>query len=150
MNSIEKIQNWGDRHHPKWVDYFRIILGLTLIWKGVAFATNLHAFTLLMQNAMLSIAISISLMAHAIIVLHIIGGLLIALGTHTRLFCLLNLPVLITAVFFINLPEHIFRPYSEFWFSCIVLIGLVCFLIEGDGVLSIEHEKTTASTLDDV
>jgi putative oxidoreductase len=141
MNMLTKIQNWGDRHHPKWLDYVRIALGLILIWKGIAFAANLHSFTNLMQDAVLGTAITISLLAHMIIVFHIIGGLLIALGTHTRMFCLLNLPILFIAVFFVNLPEHIFRPYSEFWLSGLVLIGLVCFLIEGDGVLSIEHER---------
>lgn len=141
MNVLTKVQNWGNHHHPKWIDYFRILLGLVLIWKGIAFASNLQAFTNMMKDAMLGVAVSISLMAHIIIVLHIIGGILIAIGSQTRLFCALNLPILIVAVFFVNLRADIFRPYAEFWVSCVVLIGLVCFLIEGNGVLSIEHEK---------
>jgi putative oxidoreductase len=140
MKVLSKIQEWGDQHHPKWLDFFRMALGLILIWKGVAFAFNLHAFTSLMENAGLGTAVSISLIAHMIIVLHMIGGLMIALGTHTRMFCLLNLPVLLVAVFYVNLPGQIFRPYSEFWFSCIVAIALICFLVEGDGVLSIEND----------
>jgi putative oxidoreductase len=143
MKILSKIQEWGDQHHPKWLDFIRIALGIILIWKGIAFAFNLSAFTSLMEDAGLGTAVSISLIAHLIIVFHVIGGLMIALGTHTRLFCLLNIPILLVAVFFVNLPEHIFRPYSEFWFSCIVTIGLICFLIEGDGVLSIEHERNT-------
>ncbi|AMP98322.1 DoxX family protein [Pedobacter cryoconitis] len=139
MNLLSKIQDWGDHHHPKWLDYLRIVLGITLIWKGVAFALNLHAFTVLMEDSGLGTAVSISLIAHLIIALHIIGGLLIALGTHTRLFCLLIIPILMVAVFYVNFPQQqIFRPYSEFWLSCLVLAGLICFLIEGDGVLSIE------------
>jgi len=142
MNLISKIQDWGDHHHPKWLDYLRIVLGITLIWKGVAFALNLHAFTILMENSGLGTAVTISLLIHLIIALHIIGGLLIALGTHTRLFCLLIIPILIVAVFYVNFPnQQIFRPYSEFWLSCLVLAGLICFLIEGDGVLSIEPVK---------
>jgi putative oxidoreductase len=147
MNLISKIQDWGDHHHPKWLDYLRIVLGITLIWKGVAFALNLHAFTVLMENSGLGTAITISLLAHLIIALHIIGGLLIALGTHTRIFCLLIIPILIVAVFYVNFPnQQIFRPYSEFWLSCLVLAGLICFLIEGNGVLSIETvRKSTVS-----
>jgi len=141
MKTLSRILEWGDRHHPKWLDYLRMALGLTLIWKGLAFAFNLHAFTLLMDNAGLGTAVSLSLIAHLIIVLHMIGGLMIALGTHTRMFCLLNLPVLLVAVFYVNLPEQIFRPYSEFWFSCIVTLALVCFFVEGDGVLSVEYDK---------
>ncbi|SEB19478.1 DoxX family protein [Pedobacter hartonius] len=143
MKVLSKIQEWGDQHHPKWLDFIRMALGLTLIWKGVAFAFNLHAFTSLMENAGLGTAVSLSLIAHAIIALHLIGGLMIALGSHTRMFCLLNMPILLVAVFYVNLPGQIFRPYSEFWFSCAVTLALVCFLIEGDGVLSIENDRQT-------
>lgn len=141
MELIAKIQRWGDRHHPKWLDYFRILLGVILMWKGIQFATNLDAFTALMKDASLGKATSISLMAHVIIVLHIIGGLMIAVGTQTRIVCLLNLLILFGAVFFVNLREDIARPYAEIWLSSFVLIGLLCFLIEGDGIISIEHSK---------
>ena len=111
------------------------------MWKGIQFATNLDAFTALMKDASLGKATSISLMAHVIIVLHIIGGLMIAVGTQTRILCLLNLLILFGAVFFVNLREDIARPYAEIWLSSFVLIGLLCFLIEGDGIISIEHSK---------
>lgn len=139
MDIFKKIQQWGDLHHPIWLDYLRITLGLILIWKGVIFATNLESFNHLMRGAALGTAFSISLFAHLIILLHLIGGLAIALGTNTRLFCLLNIPVLFGAVFFVNLSQGIFVPYSEFWFSTFVLAGLVCFLIEGNGRLSVEY-----------
>ena len=141
MKMLKKIQDWGDHHHPKWLDYFRIALGLVLVWKGISFYTDMEAFSQLMRGAMLGTAVSISLLAHFIIVIHILGGIAIALGTHTRIFSLLNLPILIGAVFFINMSAGIFKPYSEFWLSCLMLIGLVCFIIEGNGILSVESEK---------
>ena len=141
MNLLKKIQNWGDQHHPQWLDYFRIVLGVVLIWKGFSFYTDMEAFSHLMRGAMLGTAVSISLLAHSIIVVHILGGIAITLGTHTRLFCLLNLPILIGAVFFINVSGGIFKPYAEFWFSSLVLVGLVCFIVEGNGILSVEREK---------
>ncbi len=141
MELFTKIQKWGDNHHPVWLDYFRMLLGLILIWKGIQFATNLEAFTTLMKDASLGKATSISLLAHLIIVFHLIGGILIALGSHTRMFCFLNLLILFGAVFFVNLREDVARPYAELWLSSFVFIGLLCFLIEGDGVISIEHEK---------
>ncbi len=140
MNLLKKIQEWGDDHHPKWLDYFRIILGLILIWKGFAFATNLQAFDHLMRGTMLGTAFSISLAAHLIIVFHLVGGLAIVLGTYTRTFCLINLPILVGAVFFINFSAGIFQPYAEFWLSSIVLLGLICFSIEGNGILSVDRK----------
>jgi len=141
MNFITKITAWGDDHHPKALDYFRIVLGLVLIWKGVEFSLNLQAFSNLMKASNLGFAASISLIAHLIIVFHIIGGLLIALGTYTRVFCLVNIPILITAVLFINSNQAVLKPYSEFWLSLFVLVGLLCFLVEGNGKISVEHHR---------
>lgn len=149
MNALTKIQNWGDRHHPKWLDIFRVILGLILIWKGVAFIMNLRALTAYLIESRiddkLSIAISINLLVHVIIALHLIGGFCIALGINTRLCCLLNLPVLIGAVFLVNLQHVLFRPYAEFWLSVLVLLGLICFFIEGNGVWMVEPGKEKAT-----
>lgn len=145
MKALTKIQDWGDRHHPKWLDYFRILLGLVLIWKGIQFASNLQAFDSLIENAGFGIILSVSMVAHMIIVLHIIGGLLIALGSSTRLCCLLNLPILLVAVFYISQQHDIFRPYAEIWLSSFVLMGLIVFLVEGDGVVSIEGAGSAQS-----
>ena len=139
---LKKIQNLGDNHHPKWLDYFRILLGLILVWKGVEFYMNMQIFSNLMRGSFLGTAVGISLLAHMIIVIHIIGGIAIAIGSYTRIFCLINLPILIGAVFFINASHGIFKPYSEFWFSLMVLFGLICFIVEGNGILSVEHEKS--------
>lgn len=145
MSAIKKIQDWGDSHHPAWLDFFRIALGITLVWKGIAFWTNMEAFNALMRGEHLGAAVSISILAHLIILLHIIGGLAITLGTYTRTFSLLNIPILLVATFLINLSHGIFRPYAEFWLSFAVLIGLVCFLIEGNGVFSVERMKSSPS-----
>jgi len=145
MKLLTKIQIWGDHHHPQWLDLFRIALGVILIWKGILFALNLDAFTALMMQHRLGTAVVLSLAAHLIIGLHIIGGFFITIGSHTRLFCLLNLPILIVAVLFVNLSQNIFSPYAEFWLSCSVLAALVCFLIEGDGVWSVEHQNGIAA-----
>lgn len=145
MKLLTKIQIWGDHHHPQWLDLFRIALGVILIWKGILFALNLDAFTALMMQHRLGTAVVLSLAAHLIIGLHVIGGFFITIGSHTRLFCLLNLPILIVAVLFVNLSQNIFSPYAEFWLSCSVLAALVCFLIEGDGIWSVEHQNEIAA-----
>ncbi len=145
MNFITKIRNWGDQHHPKWLDYFRIALGLVLIWKGIAFAFNLSAVSELMSKNNLGTATTISILAHLIILFHIIGGFFITIGSNTRWSCLINLPILFVAVFLINVNQDIFSPYAELWLSSLVLVGLCCFSIEGDGKISVEyHDKTIA------
>ena len=140
MKLLKKIQDWGDRHHPQWLDYFRMLLGIVLIWKGIDFYRHMEVFSQLMRGSMLGTAVSISALAHMIILAHIIGGLAIAIGTHTRFFCIVNLPILIGAVFFINMSAGILNPYSEFWLSSLVLAGLLCFIVEGNGVIAVDRE----------
>jgi putative oxidoreductase len=144
MSVITKIEKWGDTHHPVWIDIFRMILGLVLVWKGVEFALNLDAFSKVMATTGLMTSLGISLFAHVIIMVHIIGGLMITIGTHTRTSCLFQIPILLVAVFYVNLPEHVFKPYSEFWLSVSVLVALVFFLVEGNGPLSVEHDHYKA------
>jgi putative oxidoreductase len=145
MNSLDKLQNWGDRHHPKWLDIFRIALGLVLIWKGIAFLLNLNVLADFLRETGLSYEIGTSVMltllTYAIIAVHIIGGVCITLGTRTRSWCVINLPILLGAVFLVNLRENIFKPYSGFWISVLVLLAIICFFIEGNGHWTVEHNE---------
>jgi uncharacterized membrane protein YphA (DoxX/SURF4 family) len=114
------------------------------MWKGIAFILNLDVLATYLRDTGLTYKIGasvfITVIADLIIALHLIGGVCIALGLRTRLFCLLNLPVLIGAVVFVNLKQNILKPYSEFWLSIIVLLALIGFLIEGNGLFAVEHE----------
>lgn len=143
METISRIQKWGDTHHPFWFGFFRIALGIILCWKGILFATHLSAFTDLMVHTSIVKSFGISLTAHLIILIHTLGGLFIALGTNTRLACLFQIPILLVAIFYVNLPAKIAGLYSEFWLSVSVLIALVFFLIEGNGPLSVERDAST-------
>ena len=145
MKILQKIKLWGNHHQPRWLGFLRIALGLILIWKGIEFILNLNVLATFLRESGLTYkigtAVSITLLTHLIIALHLIGGICIALGIRTRIFCLLNLPVLIGAVFLVNLRQNIFKPYSEFWLSLFVLLLIVCFLIEGNGrLLAVEHD----------
>jgi putative oxidoreductase len=151
MKILEKIKFWGDHHQPKWLGFLRIALGLILIWKGIAFILNLDVLATFLRDSGLTdkigTSVSITLIAHLIIALHLIGGVCITLGIRTRLFCVFTLPVVIGAVFLVNLRQNVLRPYSELWVSIFVLLALICFLIEGNGLLAVEHniEEDTES-----
>jgi len=144
MKIFEEIKFWGNHHQFKWLFFFRIALGLILIWKGIEFILNLGVLATFLRESGLTdkigASVSITIIAHLIIALHLIGGVCITLGIRTRLFCLINLPILIGAVFLVNLRQNIFKPYSELWLSIFVLIAVVCFLIEGNGLFAVEHD----------
>ena len=151
MKTFEKVKLWGNHHNPKWLVIFRVALGLLLIWKGIAFIFNLDVLATFLRETgitdIISASVSITLVADLIIALHLIGGLCIALGVRTRLFCLLNLPVLIGAVFFLYLKDNILKPYSELWLSIPVLLLLIGFIVEGDGQVAVEHDSDKAVDL---
>jgi hypothetical protein len=52
MNYVQRLELWGDRHHPKWLDLLRIALGIFLCLKGIEFATNMGTVMSLMTGTM--------------------------------------------------------------------------------------------------
>jgi putative oxidoreductase len=150
MTTLNKIKFWGDHHNPKWLVFFRIALGLALVWKGIAFILNLNVLADFLHDTGLtdsiSASVSISVLADLIIILHLVGGVCIAFGLRTRLFCMFNLPVLLGAVFLVGLKQSVLKPYSELWLSIIVLLAIIAFLIEGNGQYAVEHDEVQEAT----
>jgi len=72
-------------------------------------------------------------LGHYIVFAHIIGGILITIGLFTRFAALIQIPILLAAVIFVNARGEMLRPYSELFLSLIVLLLLIYFLIAGNG-----------------
>ncbi|HMH35242.1 MAG TPA: hypothetical protein VK543_19540, partial [Puia sp.] len=52
MNIVQRLELWGDSHHPKWVDIIRIGLGIFLCYKGIQFLGNMSVMLNLIKNKM--------------------------------------------------------------------------------------------------
>jgi uncharacterized membrane protein YphA (DoxX/SURF4 family) len=83
-------------------------------------------------------AFAVVLLGHFIVFAHLIGGICLILGVLTRFACLIQIPILLGAVIFINFSKDMFRPYSEILLSIVVLLLLIYFLIIGNGPLSMK------------
>jgi uncharacterized membrane protein YphA (DoxX/SURF4 family) len=138
MNLLQRIESWGDRHHPKWLDFVRIGLGMFLFYLGVVFVQNRDALTALIDESPFLTAMSFWL-AHYIVFAHLAGGLLITLGLLTRVAVIANIPVLLGAVLFVHSPTGLFEVYTQLGLSILVLFLLIFFLIEGSGPVSIDE-----------
>jgi uncharacterized membrane protein YphA (DoxX/SURF4 family) len=132
MNYVERLEHWGDAHHPKWLDFVRIALGLFLLLKGVEFANNMNQLMARMSSLPFGNLMMVFL-AHYVLFAHMLGGVLLTTGLLTRLACLIQIPVLIVAVF-----TNIFHQFSELTLSLLVLVLLVYFLIIGSGRWSLD------------
>ncbi|GAB3224113.1 DoxX family protein [Algoriphagus aestuariicola] len=139
MNTLTKIEHWADTHHPQWIDFVRIILGLFILYKGILFISDTNALLSIMKSADLQF-VNLGL-AHYVAFAHLVGGLLIALGLVTRFAILFQLPILLVAVFLVNSQQGFLTVSNnlEFPISVIVLILLIVFLIYGSGKFSIDN-----------
>ncbi|REA60372.1 DoxX family protein [Dyadobacter luteus] len=137
MNMMNRIEHWGDTHHPAWLDAVRIGLGVLLFVKGVSFISDTTKLSELVSE--LDIRLWTVTAVHYVAFAHIFGGFLIALGCLTRLSALIQIPILITAVFFVNMRTGFSYLNSELWLSLIVLFLVVLFSVIGSGRFSMDE-----------
>ena len=78
----------------------------------------------------------LSLTIQYIIFGHIIGGFLIAVGLLTRLACLLQIPILLGALIFVQ--WDVMQHFSQFFLALLTLILLCYFMIIGSGPWSLD------------
>ncbi|PWJ59890.1 putative membrane protein YphA (DoxX/SURF4 family) [Dyadobacter jejuensis] len=137
MKIIDKIEQWGDAHHPAWLDFLRIGLGALLFFKGVSFISDTARIMELVSG--LDIQLWTVTAIHYVAFAHIFGGFMIAIGALTRLAAIVQLPILITAVFFVNLRMGFSYLNSELWLSLLTLFLLVLFIVVGSGTMSTDE-----------
>ena len=149
MNFLQRLEHWGDTHHPKWLDIVRIALGLFLCYKGIDFLTHMSTLAAMMKSASFS-SFAYILGGQYVVFAHILGGILLAIGLFTRFAALIQIPILLGAVIFVRTNEEMLRPYSQLFISILVLVLLIYFLIAGDGPWSCkipEEEKKRSERL---
>lgn len=144
MTILQRFEQWGDNHHPKWLDIIRILLGVFLFYKGIDFLQNLPTVKGELHNKTSFGEYTILLLGHYVVFAHIIGGILLTIGLFTRFACLIQIPVLLGAIIFINSGSSAVKPYSELFLSVIVLLLLFYFMVIGNGPWALrfkENEK---------
>ena len=137
MNYMQRLEIWGDHHHPKWLDMLRIALGVFLCFKGIEFARNMHLVEDMMTRRVPFSGFLLIILSHYILFAHIAGGFMLATGLLTRLACLIQIPVLIGAIIFVN--TSMLQPFSELVLSILILILLIYFLVIGSGPWSLDR-----------
>ena len=136
MQTIKKMVKWGETHHPKWVDFIRIALGLFLMYKAISFLIYMGNLTDLMEGTMNFGMFALALLGHYVVFAHLLGGLALVLGMFVRAACIVQIPILVVAVLVVNRNTAMGQPFWELVSSVIVLGLLVYFLFAGNGPMS--------------
>ena len=136
MSLLHQINEWSNKHHPKWLVAIRVVLGLCLFIKGFGFIRDQTLLLSLITQTTFSG--QVSWLATVIPWVHLLGGSLIIVGLLTRLSVLVQIPILIGAVFFVNARLGLYSTGSDLLFSIIILLLLIFFLIEGAGPISLD------------
>jgi len=138
MNLVHKIENWGDTHHPKILDLVRIALGVFLLLKGIAFMENTaYLKNIIESQDVIDLSpIVLIILVYYVTFAHMVGGILIALGILTRLASIIQIPIVLGAVFLTGIFQEAINAMA--WPSITALILLVLFTILGSGPISLD------------
>lgn len=134
-------RSWSGKNIPHWVVIVRIVLGICLIYKGIDFMQHKDQL-----DAVFAGTTTIKKFVWMIGFLpwvHIIGGIMILVGLLTRFMALIQIPIVLGAVVFVNLRSGtevgVKGAESELPFSFLILVLVIVFFIEGGGYMSLDN-----------
>jgi len=135
LTRAERITAWQWVHNSTGYDLIRMFLGAALLVRGIYIALNPGALTDLAGGRPLDWT------SYYIMIAHIAGGLLLLIGWLTRFGALIQIPVLVSAVFFVDIQTGLARDDQSLELSGLVLMILAVILIFGPGRLSLAYRR---------
>ena len=127
-------------NQPRWLTIVRIALGLILFWRGITFIRDSSDLQLMLHRAAIGVVDkNTEWMAFLITYINLLGGLFIIAGLFTKTSCMVQIPILFGAVFFVNTKNGLNQSTTELILSAVVLLLLILFAIKGSGVLSADE-----------
>jgi len=139
MKPFNKFRNWGDAHHPKMLDIIRMLVGLLLVVKGyVYFIHAAYIRDLIIENKLINQSEDlISAIIFYTTYVQLVGGTMVFFGLRTRTAAIFLLPIVVGALFFVNILNPFFN--AELWLSILVIALLILFIVIGSGPLSLDR-----------
>ena len=140
MKDANEMNHWIKTHGDIALDLVRIYLGVGLIIKAVFFMTN-SEYLLDLMDTTGSKWFGPAFLAHYVVLAHFFGGLLLTVGLITRGAAVVQLPILMGALFYVHLPHMMTsieaRQSTEF--AGLVLFLLILISYYGAGRLSLDY-----------
>jgi uncharacterized membrane protein YphA (DoxX/SURF4 family) len=149
MISLNQCKAWMHSHADVLMDLIRLYLGVALFFKGLYFMAH-RDYLLQLMNDSGPLWFAPAAIAHYIVPAHLVGGLMLALGLLTRVAALVQIPILIGALYVhvprllvMNVdPQH--RQNMEL--SALVLFLTILVFLHGSGRFSLDHAISKGAT----
>jgi len=122
-------------------DVLRIYLGCALFIRGALFIAHPDSIMRLVGNS--GDWFVPLLVGHYVGIAHLGGGILLTLGFATRIAALVQIPVLLGAVFLVHWGDGLLRAGQSLELAGLVLAMLIVFAVFGAGPLSLDHRVQT-------
>ena len=127
MKRLKEIPQWLEIHQEVGYALIRTYLGIALFIRGVIFLTDPSAITdLALQR-------NVGWVGPYVTFAHLVGGLMLTVGLLTRIAALIQIPVLLGAVFLVHLEQGLMATGQSLELSVLVLFLLAVFLLSGIG-----------------
>lgn len=123
------------------IELLRVYLGGALFFKGIFFIVHMKDIFEMISYQFPYIDF---LLAHYVVLAHIVGGIFLALGLYTRLAAAANLPVLISALIFVQAKNGVMTTGAELELVALVLVLLLFFVWQGSGYFSADNYIKTS------
>src|SRR5436309_466955 len=100
---------WAEARRELWLDCIRIYLGLGLLARGLLLITNTSTgyFVDMLAKSGQSWLMN-GMVLHYVMIAHFVGGALLTLGFLTRIAALVQIPILLGAVFVVHRQDGLF------------------------------------------
>jgi uncharacterized membrane protein YphA (DoxX/SURF4 family) len=128
---------WLEQRREYCFEILRIYLGAGLFVKGVLFASDPEQMANYMHDGRLDAFAA--MVAHYVVLAHLVGGLMLCAGLLTRIAALANVPVLLGAVVFVHQREGLFTRTQGLEFALFVLVTLLLIAWHGSGRWSLDR-----------
>jgi putative oxidoreductase len=121
------------------LDCVRVVLGIILVTKAFTFLNN-REYLESMFTASKDVWFIPVMVLHYVIFAHLIGGICLIVGIFSRSAALIQIPVLLGAIFYVQLPRF-FNAHEpqQLEYAIMVFLMLGVVLVHGGGRLSVDH-----------
>lgn len=141
MNLLHQLDAWSEKQQVTAVFLLRVTLGLLLWFKGFSFISHAPELEAMIANTRFTQ--EAHWLAGYVTWSHLFGGAMIMLGLLTRIAVLIQLPVMVGAIFFVHAGHDIMTVDAQTGLSVLVLVLLLFFLWVGAGPYSMDRYLKT-------